>query len=479
MSRVKRLSAVLTALFVLICFTTQPFPAEAASMQYRRNIRVVVDGAEVCSIQALDDDYANNLYISLKGLAIALSGTSKAYSVVLDGNGIHMTTGRNVSGTPALWGKNALVSAVRMNLKRTTIFFDEAPRRYFSFVMDNGAKEQDAYLMPVQLGMLLDMKITVGKDELVIDTNTPFAVTEEDLNASGFAQDVNSLLIGDGTTGEIYYQVDMDEEVPIASTTKLMTYFVTMDAVAAGECSLDDSVTISVGAARLSHGSDGVISSSAGSEIPLSELMKGMLLPSSNECALAIAEHVAGSEEAFVERMNRKAKELELEHAVFYNCHGLPVFSGQLFAGKMQNHMTAEEMFCLCSRLLETYPEITEITEAKTLHMSGLNIDLHNSNSLLYNMEEVKGLKTGTTNKAGACLVTFLPVEKDGITHNLFCILYGAEGEAERMLLSEISARYGKQCLLEGFHDDTKEQEQRIPDDPEQVIQRIIRMNCK
>ena len=218
---------------------------------------------------------------------------------------------------------------------------------------------------------------------------------------------------------------------------------------------------------------------SAGSEIPLSELMKGMLLPSSNECALAIAEHVAGSEEAFVERMNRKAKELELEHAVFYNCHGLPVFAGQLFAGKMQNHMTAEEMVCLCSSLLETYPEITEITEAKTLHMSGLNIDLHNSNSLLYNMEEVKGLKTGTTNKAGACLVTFLPVEKDGITHNLFCILYGAEGEAERMLLSEISARYGKQCLLEGFHDDTKEQEWDIPDDPEQVIQRIIRMNCK
>ena len=209
MSRVKRLSAVLTALLVLICFTTQPFPAEAASMQYRRNIRVVVDGAEVCSIQALDDDYANNLYISLKGLAIALSGSSKAYSVVLDGNGIHMTTGRNVSGTPALWGKNALVSAVRMNLKRTPIFFDEAPRWYFSFVMDNGAKEQDAYLMPVQLGMLLDMKITVGKDELVIDTNTPFAVTEEDLNASGFAQDVNSLLIGDGTTGEIYYQVNM------------------------------------------------------------------------------------------------------------------------------------------------------------------------------------------------------------------------------------------------------------------------------
>jgi len=429
------------------------------------------------AVAALNDDYEGNLYISVRGLAYAVKGTEKAFAVTVADKELTVRLGESVSGKPSEWDNKALNSSVRYVLKRNPITVDGAEKKYFSFAFDNADGNGDMFFTPMNLGMLLDMDIQVQAGELRIDTTKGFTVTGEALEASGFSQDVNSLLVGDGTTGEIYYATDEEEAVPIASTTKLMTYFVAMDAVKAGECNLDDVVTISTAVAKLSHGSDGVISMSSGSKIPMWELLQGMLLPSSNECALAIAEHVAGSEQEFVKRMNEKAMELGLVKAQFYNCHGLPTFKSQLLAGKLQNHMTAGEMFVLASALLAEYPQVAEITSAKELKLPSLGVEIQNSNALVYNMDSVKGLKTGTTNKAGACLVTYIPTEKDGQTHNLICVLYGAEGEAERMTISEVAARYAVSELAVHVAPVEEPEDNTLPKNPEIVMQKLMRIS--
>ena len=138
----------------------------------------------------------------------------------------------------------------------------------------------------------------------------------------------------------------------------------------------------------------------------MQDLLFGALLPSSNECALCLAETVAGSEETFVQRMNQKALDLGLSQTFFYNCHGLPSYTEDSIPAKRQNRMSAEDMFRLVSYLLKVYPQITDITSLENATLQSLNLEVRNTNPLLHNLPEVTGLKTGTTNKAGACLVT-------------------------------------------------------------------------
>lgn len=199
-----------------------------------------------------------------------------------------------------------------------------------------------------------------------------------------------------------------------------------------------------------------------------------MLISSSNECALAIAEHVATSEELFVERMNTKVSELNLENAKFYNCNGLPVYEKQTLPAKMQNHMTATDMFTLTASLVNTYPEILNITSEKKISLNSLKYEAKNTNALLYNMDGVMGLKTGTTNKSGACLVVSIPVEKDGKTHNLICVLFGAEGELDRALVAEIASRIAI-SKLEGVKPVSDEKYEIVLEDPEIDVQRMLR----
>ena len=215
---------------------------------------------------------------------------------------------------------------------------------------------------------------------------------------------------------------------------------------------LEDSVTVPAEAAALSRSEDGVIAMTAGQITSVPDLLRGMLLPSSNECALALAVHLDGSEAAFVERMNRKAREIGLSNAaVFYNCHGLPSFTDDLAATKVQNRMTARDMFLLCSHLLHTYPAITEITSLKEARLETLTTSVGNSNPLLYNVPGVVGLKTGTTNMSGLCLVTAMVAEdQQGVTHTLLAMEFGAEDGTVRVTLSEELLRYGVEKLRSG-----------------------------
>lgn len=166
--------------------------------------------------------------------------------------------------------------------------------------------------------MILDVNITVpASDSLLIHTQDPFRVSPAALEQAGYFYGVNSVLVGDATTGELYYGYQSEAPYPIASTSKLMTCLLVMDAISAGQITLEEQVVVSDAAQMLSASADGVIPLEAGEQITVRELLLGALLPSSNECALCLAESVAGSEEAFVGMMNQKALDLGLSQAIF------------------------------------------------------------------------------------------------------------------------------------------------------------------
>lgn len=125
---------------------------------------------------------------------------------------------------------------------------------------------------------------------------------------------------------------------------------------------------------------DGVVPLKAGEQITVRELLVGALLPSSNECALCLAEAIEGSEEAFVWRMNEKAQELGLSQAVFFNCNGSPVYTQDMIPAKLQNSMSAGDMFRLVSYLLKVYPQITDITSMKEATLESLDLEVKNTN---------------------------------------------------------------------------------------------------
>ena len=181
------------------------------------------------------------------------------------------------------------------------------------------------------------------------------------------------------------------------------------------------------------------------------------------------------------QRIAQKRKELGLSQAVFFNSHGLPSYSGDSISAKRQNRMSAEDMFRLAAYLLEVYPQVTGITSMKEARLASLDLEVRNSNPLLYNMPGVTGLKTGTTNKAGACLVTSLSADDGTMLHDLIVVVLGTEDSMERGRVSGLLARYALQAFYgegEASGDGTAGQDGTTPGLPvhaEAAVGRIIR----
>ena len=192
---------------------------------------------------------------------------------------------------------------------------------------------------------------------------------------------------------------------------------------------------------------------------PFQDLLGAMMLASSNECALALAEHLAGSEEAFVARMNERAGELGLKTAHFYNPNGLPVYLQQAVSTKVQNCMSAEDLFSLCALLIHEHPELLNLTRERYGSMPSLKYVTANSNALVFNLPGCNGLKTGSTNKAGSCLAASLPVSVNGETHTAVAIVLGSETAYGRNQAAEI--------LLRAARDTWQEQGSFAPAEPE------------
>lgn len=208
-----------------------------------------------------------------------------------------------------------------------------------------------------------------------------------------------SYLLIDGSTGAELASLKPDERLAPASLTKLMTAYVVFQALAEGQISLDDEVTVSEKAWR-TQGSRMFIE--VGTRVRVEDLVLGMIVQSGNDASVALAEHVAGSESVFVQVMNQNAARLGMAGSSFMNTTGLP---------DDNHYSTARDMASLARAIITEYPQYYDWYSVKQFKYN--DIEQPNRNSLLWRDESVDGMKTGRTDDAGYCLVS--SAERDGM----------------------------------------------------------------
>ena len=420
--------AARAALCILLCAVllfAGPVSAYAVDYHYLRPLSFTLYvGDRASAVRAYDANYENNIYLSLADLSSALDGSAKQFSFTYGNTAQDGEFNSLRMGQPALTGGSGITQDpaasredVWLAFSRNRIFVDGADKKYYTF--REGGHDLYMSLIDVQLMYL-------------------------SLEAEGYFAYLNSFVLGDADTGVILCALNHDEKVSIASISKLMTYLLFAEAEQRGEVRYDTVYTVSPHVEAVSRSADGMILMEAGKDIPVSELLDAMLVASSNEAATAVAELIAGSEERFVALMNTRAQELGLYSAQFYTPNGLPVFTDTAVPAKLQNRMSAYDLFKLSSYVLRTFPEITAITSKAFASMPSLSYTVANSNPLLFNLPGVNGLKTGSTNRAGYCVSASLPVTVKGETHQIILCLLGAENGAERGQEAEILLRFAR-----------------------------------
>ncbi|MDG0991414.1 MAG: D-alanyl-D-alanine carboxypeptidase [Luminiphilus sp.] len=240
----------------------------------------------------------------------------------------------------------------------------------------------------------------------------------------------DAYLLLDFVTGEILVEHNIDTRLPPASLTKLMTSYILAEEVDAGRLSLDDEVTVSRNAWSQNpkfRGSS-LMWIEPGKAVTVGELEQGIAISSGNDATVAIAEHIAGSEEAFVALMNRYAEELGLAATHFENTHGLP----------NSDHLTtARDLGVLASATIRNHPERYRVYRQQSYTYN--DIKQHNRNHLLREDSSVDGLKTGYTSVAGYGLVA--SAERDGM--RLISVVLGSNSTRSRKAETRSLLNYG------------------------------------
>ena len=238
----------------------------------------------------------------------------------------------------------------------------------------------------------------------------------------GQAVEINgkSAVLMDVATGTVLFEQNPNERLAPASVTKVMTMLLIMEAVDDGRISMTDTVTASETAAA-KGGSQ--IYLKVGETMTVSDMVKSIAVSSANDCACAMAEHIAGSEGAFVEKMNEKAKELGMNDTNFVNCTGLDDGPGA------ENHRTSAKDIAIMSRaLLKNHPGIKKFTTIWMDTVRNGTFGLSNTNKLVRFYPGATGLKTGFTSGAGYCLSA--TAQREGM--ELIAVVMGAESSPKR-----------------------------------------------
>lgn len=200
-----------------------------------------------------------------------------------------------------------------------------------------------------------------------------------------------SAVLMEASTGKIVYEKNSHEQRPCASVTKVMTLLLVFEAIDNGKLSFDDTITASEHAASMG-GSD--IWLENGETMSADDMIKATVVASANDAAVALAEHLSGSEDAFVEQMNERAKELGMNDTVFKNCNGLDE----------EGHVTSANDVAIMSRELTKHEKIFDYTSIWLDNLRGGETQIVNTNKLLKTYNGITGLKTGTTDDAGCCM---------------------------------------------------------------------------
>lgn len=235
-----------------------------------------------------------------------------------------------------------------------------------------------------------------------------------------------SAILMEESTGNILYESNPDERLPIASVTKVMTMLLIMEAVDSGKISLDDMVTVSENA--MSYGGSTMFLET-GEQLTVNDMLKGIAVASANDGCVAMAEHLAGSESAFVDMMNEKAKELGMENTHFMNTNGLDE----------EDHYSSARDVAIMSRELMKHETIFNYTSIWMDTLRGGKFQLANTNKLIRFYDGANGLKTGSTSKALCCLSA--AAKRNDM--QLIAVVLGAPTSAERFASAKSLLDYG------------------------------------
>ena len=240
-----------------------------------------------------------------------------------------------------------------------------------------------------------------------------------------------SALLMDIATGTVLYEQNAHEPLAPASVTKVMTMLLIMEAIDQGRIGWDDTVTASENAAA-KGGSQ--IYLKAGETMSVADMVKSIAVSSANDCACAMAEHIAGSESTFVSMMNTRAQELGMENTNFVNCTGL---DDDPEAAK---HLTSAYDIALMSRqLMLHHPDIKKYTTIWMDTVRGGSFGLSNTNKMVRFYPGSTGLKTGFTSAAGYCLSA--TAQRDGM--ELVAVVMGSVTSKERFAACKTLLDYG------------------------------------
>lgn len=260
---------------------------------------------------------------------------------------------------------------------------------------------------------LLSLSITCM---LLVNFIVPSALAQE--ARAQLAEEAMSAILIERDTGTVLYEKNAHEKLPPASMTKIMTMLLMMEAIDDGRLNWDDKIRTSERAASMG-GSQVFLE--PGEEMTASDMLKAIAIASGNDASVAVAEHLAGSEEEFVRMMNEKAKELGLKNTQFSNSNGLPV----------DNHYSSAYDLAIMSKELLKYEEITKYTgiyEDYLRENTDKRFWLVNTNKLVRFYPGVDGIKTGFTREAKYCLAA--TAKKDGM--RVIAVVMGSATSKER-----------------------------------------------
>ena len=240
-----------------------------------------------------------------------------------------------------------------------------------------------------------------------------------------------SAVLLDVATGTVLYEQDAHTPLPPASVTKVMTMLLIMEAIDSGKIGWDDTVTASESAAA-KGGSQ--IYLKAGETMSVSDMVKSIAVSSANDCACAMAEHLAGNESAFVQQMNQRAKALGMEDTNFVNCTGLDDDPNA------KTHLTsAYDIALMSAELLKNHPDIKKFTTIWMDTVRNGTFGLSNTNKLVRFYQGATGLKTGFTSAAGYCLSA--SAAREGM--ELVAVVMGSETSQNRFSACKQLLDYG------------------------------------
>lgn len=236
---------------------------------------------------------------------------------------------------------------------------------------------------------------------------------------------VQSYILVDYHSNKVLAEKDSEKRIDPASLTKMMTVYIVDAELANGRLSLDQEIAVSDKAWR-TEGSRMFVET--GKKIKVDDLLKGVIIQSGNDASVALAEYVAGTEEAFAELMNQHAVKLGMKNTHFTNATGIP---------DPNHYTTAKDLSILSQALIRDFPDSYKVYSEKWFTFNG--IKQPNRNRLLWNEPTVDGIKTGHSSTAGFCLAA--SALKDGM--RLISIIVGAESDNERNQYSQQLLRYG------------------------------------